>query len=184
MKTNSYILYIILTLILVSSVAFNLIKSGDSKLENVINEFPTMSGNNLNREEVTIPMDVNDKPLLVILAFQQYHQKTVDDIINQVESEVDREKINIIETPILEGSSKLFQIYLDGIMRGGIPDYDIRGRTITIYGTKESILNNLKINDSNVYWYLVEQDSSNILLNGMNILDQKQLSKFKTLIEN
>ena len=90
MKTNSYILYIILTLILVSSVAFNLIKSGDSKLENVRNEFPTMSGNNLNREEVTIPMDVNDKPLLVILAFQQYHQKTVDDIINQLEIDVDR----------------------------------------------------------------------------------------------
>lgn len=184
MRTKSIILYSISTLILFSYMGLNLVEAGDSKLESVRSKFPTMSGNNLNREEVTVPNDVNNKPLLVILAFQQYHQKTVDDIIRQVESEIDNETINIIETPILAGSSKLFQAYLDGIMRGGIPDYDIRARTITIYGDKENILNTLNISDENVYWYLVEKDSSNILLNGMNTLDSEQLSRFKILLEN
>ena len=92
-------------------IVFGLIWNQDSKLENMENEFPTLTGNNLNRDEITIPNDINDKPLLIILAFEQYHQRTVDEIIYQVEEKVDSKSINIVETPILAGASKLFQSY-------------------------------------------------------------------------
>ena len=167
------------TILLVGlGIVSSLILNQDSKLENMENEFPTLTGNNLNREEVTIPNDLNEKPLLVILAFEQYHQRTVDEIIYQIEGEVSPSSINIIETPVLAGSSKLFQSYLDGIMRGGIKDYDIRARTITIYGKKDEILEQLKIEDQNVYWYLIGKDTSTILLSGMNTLSKSQLNDF------
>ena len=74
------------TILLVGlGIVSSLILNQDSKLENMENEFPTLTGNNLNREEVTIPNDLNEKPLLVILAFEQYHQRTVDEIIYQIE---------------------------------------------------------------------------------------------------
>ena len=167
------------TILLVGlGIVSSLILNQDSKLENMENEFPTLTGNNLNREEVTIPNDLNEKPLLVILAFEQYHQRTVDEIIYQIEGEVSPSSINIIETPVLAGSSKLFHSYLDGIMRGGIKDYDIRARTITIYGKKDEILEQLKIEDQNVYWYLIGKDTSTILLSGMNTLSKSQLNDF------
>ena len=78
-------------------------------------------------------------------------------------------------------NSRLTIFHKSGI-RDGI--FSAKRYTTVRVALRYQLLNNLKINDSNVYWYLVEQDSSNILLNGMNILDQKQLSKFKTLIEN
>ena len=63
-------------------------------------------------------------------------------------------------------------------MRGGIKDYDIRARTITIYGKKDEILEQLKIEDQNVYWYLIGKDTSTILLSGMNTLSKSQLNDF------
>ena len=165
-------------------IVFGLISNQDSKLENMENEFPTLTGNNLNRDEITIPNDINDKPLLIILAFEQYHQRTVDEIIYQVEEKVDSKSINIVETPILAGASKLFQSYLDGIMRGGIKDYDIRARTITIYGKKDEILDILGIEDRNVYWYLIGENTSTILLSGMNSLSDSQLNDFSKKIND
>ena len=63
-------------------------------------------------------------------------------------------------------------------MRGGIKDYDIRARTITIYGKKDEILEQLKIEDQNVYWYLIGKDTSTILLSGMNTLSKSQVNDF------
>ena len=178
MKSTTWTFFTKLVILVTLAIVFGLIWNQDSKLKNMENEFPTLVGNNLNREQITIPNDINDKPLLIILAFEQYHQRTVDEIIYQIEGEVNPSSINIIETPILAGSSKLFQSYLDGIMRGGIKDYDIRARTITIYGKKDEILEQLKIEDQNVYWYLIGKDTSTILLSGMNTLSKSQLNDF------
>ena len=184
MKINFKYIYSILLIILATYIGFSLISGDTSKLETMKNKFPTVTGNNLNKEKIMIPNDVNDKPVVIVLAFQRYHQITVDEIISQIENEFSSDEVNIIETPILEGSSKLFQIYLDGIMRGGIPDYDTRARTITIYGNKKEMLDFLNIDDKNVYWYLVDKNSSNILLNSVNTLSNNQLSELKTLIKN
>ena len=184
MKMNFRSGYLILLILLTASLVSPLVNRDNSKLETMRNEFPTVTGNNLNKEKITIPKDVNDKPLFILLAFQQYHQITVDEIISQIEGEFSSEQVNIIETPILEGSSKLFQIYLDGIMRGGIPDYEIRARTITIYGNKKEILDNLNIDDRGVYWYLIEKNSSNILSNGVNTINKSQLVELIKLIKS
>ena len=69
-------------------------------------------------------------------------------------------------------------------MRGGIPDYEIRARTITIYGNKKEILDNLNIDDRGVYWYLIEKNSSNILSNGVNTINKSQLVELIKLIKS
>ncbi len=184
MKSSTWTSLTRLFVLISLGIVFGLIWNQDSKLENMKNEFPTLTGNNLNRDQITIPNDINDKPLLIILAFEQYHQKTVDEIIYQVEEKVGSSTINIIETPILAGASKLFQSYLDGIMRGGIKDYYIRARTITIYGKKDEILDILGIEDKNVYWYLIGENTSTILLSGMNTLTNSQLNHFSKKIND
>ena len=46
-----------------------------------LNEFPTIQGNTLNKEKKLVPDDFVDKNLVVIVAFQQWHQALVDESI-------------------------------------------------------------------------------------------------------
>ena len=74
---------------------------------------------------------------------------------------------NIIEVPTVQKSSKLFEVYLDGIMRAGIRDDRIRDRTITAYVDLDQFLENLCSNET-IYWFLIEKEA-NILTRGYGI---------------
>ena len=50
-----------------------------------INEFPSIEGNNLNKEKKIVPNDFVDKDLIIIVAFQQWHQGLVDQSIKLLE---------------------------------------------------------------------------------------------------
>ena len=52
-----------------------------------INEFPSIEGNNLNKEKKVVPDDFVDKDLIIIVAFQQWHQGLVDQSINLLENQ-------------------------------------------------------------------------------------------------
>ena len=76
----------------------------------------------------------------------------------------------------LEGISKLFEVYLDGIMRAGIRDDRIRDRTITAYVDLEQFLENLDIpSNETIYWFLIEKDTKNILTRGYGIIAEEDL---------
>ena len=100
--------------------------------------FPPVTGKNLNKETLTIPDDYNEKNLLAIVAFQQWHQKVVDDMIAIFEaSNLDRNH-SIIEVPVIQRSTKFRQIRLDTLMRVAIRDRRIRQRTVTVYIDKQA----------------------------------------------
>ena len=121
-----------------------------------LNEFPTIQGNTLNKEKKLVPDDFVDKNLVVIVAFQQWHQALVDESILLLEQNGLGETHNIIEVPTIRKSSKLNEIYLDGIMRAGIRDNRIRNRTITAYLDKEQFRRDLDIpNEDTIYWFLL-----------------------------
>ena len=46
------------------------------------NEFPSIEGNNLNKEKKVVPDDFVDKDLIIIVAFQQWHQGLVLSLIH------------------------------------------------------------------------------------------------------
>ena len=112
-----------------------------------INEFPVIEGNNLNKQKKVVPDDFVDKNLIVIVAFQQWHQPLVDESILLLENNGLGETHNIIEVPTIQKTSKLAEIYLDGVMRAGIRDDRIRNRTITAYIDKEQFKLDLEIPD-------------------------------------
>ena len=141
-----------------------------------VNEFPTIQGNTLNKETKLVPDDFVDKNLVVIVAFQQWHQSLVDESILLLEDNGLGETHNIIEVPTIRKSSKLNEIYLDGIMRAGIRDNRIRNRTITAYLDKEQFRRDLDIpNEDTIYWFLVEKDSKNIIARGYGVISEDEL---------
>ena len=141
-----------------------------------INEFPVIEGNNLNKQKKVVPDDFVDKNLIVIVAFQQWHQPLVDESILLLENNGLGETHNIIEVPTIQKTSKLAEIYLDGVMRAGIRDDRIRNRTITAYIDKEQFKVDLEIPDEDtIYWFLVQKNTNNIIANGYGVITEEEL---------
>ena len=139
-----------------------------------INEFPVIEGNNLNKQKKVVPDDFVDKNLIVIVAFQQWHQPLVDESILLLENNGLGETHNIIEVPTIQKTSKLAEIYLDGVMRAGIRDDRIRNRTA--YIDKEQFKLDLEIPDEDtIYWFLVQKNTNNIIAKGYGIITEKEL---------
>jgi len=150
--------------------------SEDTFMSPELNEFPSIQGNNLNKEKKVVPDDFVDKNLVVIVAFQQWHQSLVDESILLLEENGLGETHNIIEVPTVQKTNKLAEIYLDGIMRAGIRDDRIRNRTITAYLDKNQFLEILDIpSDETIYWFLIEKNSKDILARGYGIIAEKDL---------
>ena len=140
------------------------------------NEFPSIEGNNLNKEKKVVPDDFVDKNLIIIVAFQQWHQPLVDESISLLENNGLGDTHNIIEVPTVQKTSKLAEVYLDGIMRAGIRDDRIRDRTITAYLDKNQFLKILDIpSDETIYWFLIEKNSKDILARGYGVISQDEL---------
>ena len=141
-----------------------------------LNQFPSIQGSNLNKEKKVVPDDFVDKNLIVIVAFQQWHQPLVDESISLLENNGLGETHNIIEVPTVQKTTKLAEIYLDGIMRAGIRDDRIRNRTITAYLDKKQFLEILDIpSDETIHWFLIEKNSKDILARGYGIIAEKDL---------
>lgn len=144
--------------------------------------FPSVQGNNLNKKSKTVPDDFVDKDLIVIVAFQQWHQAIVDETIDSLEESGIGDTHNIIEVPTIQKSSKLSEIYLDGIMRAGIRDDRIRNRTITAYINKEELKNALNIPDEQtIYWYLIKKGTNEIQKKGYGVISKEEITDIKSL---
>ncbi len=145
------------------------------------NQFPSIQGNNLNKIKKTVPDDFVDKDLIVIVAFQQWHQPLVDESIENLENEELDLTYNIIEVPTIRKSTKLNEIYLDGVMRRAIREDKIRNRTITAYIDKEQFKDSLEIPDEqSIYWFLVGKNSKNILLKGSGVITPEEVNLIKS----
>ncbi len=143
--------------------------------------FPPVTGKNLNKETLTIPDDYDEKNLLAMVAFQQWHQKVVDDMIAIFEaSNLDRTH-SIIEVPVIQRSTKFRQIRLDTLMRVAIRDRRIRQRTVTVYIDKQAFREKLSIPDDNsVHWFLIDHVSKNILQRGKDTVSPEEITQISS----
>ena len=146
-------------------------------------KFPSVTGRNLNKKTVTVPDDYNNKPLLVIAAFEQWQQRVVDEVIAAFDANGLGERHTIIEIPVIQRSTRFRQIRLDTIMRAVIRDRDVRQRTVTVYLDKKAFRDSLDIpNDSAVHWFLIDHISKEIRLRGVNVPSSDELKQLVSLL--
>ena len=143
--------------------------------------FPTIIGKNLNKQVTAIPDDFSDQPLIVIAAFQRWHQNLVDQSMENLDKMNMNETHTIIEVPVIKKSSMLQRMRLDGLMRAAISDVGVRQRTITVYLDKQAFRDSLNIaNEDTMYWFLVDHATKSILLRGSGIMTSEDISQIKT----
>ena len=130
--------------------------------------FPSIQGKNLNKRSLTIPDDFTEKNLFIIVAFLQWQQRAVDEIIENLEANDVHLTHHIIEVPVIQQTTWLRQVRLDTLMRMGIRDREVRQRTITVYLDKKEFQASLDIpNDDSIHWFVVDHATKKILSRGM-----------------
>ena len=127
-------------------------------------QFPTVSGYNLNRQELEFPRDFEGKLNLVIVPFQQYQQTIVNTWIPTMqEIEASFPGFIYYELPTIYEMPALSRTFINEGMRAGIPDETARQRTITLYLDKKTFKEALDIqSEDDIYLFLVTQ-GGNIL---------------------
>ena len=144
--------------------------------------FPSVRGKNLNKVSKTVPDDFTSQHLIAIVAFQQWHQRNVDQTIELLEKNAFGEQFEIIEIPVIQKATRFRQIRLDALMRAAIRDHRIRNRTITVYLDKKEFLTSLGIEtDGSILWFVIHRNANTILLRGKGVITPNDLERITTI---
>ena len=122
-------------------------------------QFPTVQGSNLQREKLTLPQDLEGAFNVLLIAFQQWQQRTVDTwvpFLHQLEGE--RPGMAYYELPTIQQMNVLARTFINEGMRAGIPDPVARERTITLYLDKAAFRRALDLpHEDDIYVLLVDR---------------------------
>jgi hypothetical protein len=121
---------------------------------------PTVTARNLQRSRVTFPDDLEGERNVLLIAFQQWQQRSIDTwlpFVKQLES--DHEALYYYELPVIQSLNPLARLFINEGMRAGIPDSTARERTITLYLDKPAFRQALGLPDEeDIYVLLVDRD--------------------------
>jgi hypothetical protein len=120
---------------------------------------PAVSGSNLQRERLNLPEDLEGEWNLVLIAFQQWHQRQVDTWLPFArQMEETYPSVRYYELPTIQRLNALARTFINEGMRAGIPDPVARERTITLYVDKGDFRAALDLPDEdNIYVLLLDR---------------------------
>lgn len=157
------VIIVLLVIMLVIGVYIYLrrVSPGSSKLVIIKDkdQFPEVSGYNLDRRNFSFPSDFEGDLNLLIVAFKQNHQSTVNTWLPHVQ-ELEREFPGMVyyELPTIKEMSLISRTFINEGMRAGIPDQTARERTVTLYINKERFNAALNIPDEeDIQLFLVDR---------------------------
>ncbi len=141
-------------------------------------QFPKIKAENLNKEEIEIPDQLTGDPRLLIVAFQQWHQRVVDSWIPYLlELVKEFPGFDFYELPTIRKMNYLYRRFIDGGMRAGIPSRETRRRTVTLYIDKEPFKEALDITtEETIYLFLIDSEGMVTWNSDSEISREKALS--------
>ena len=132
-------------------------------------KFPEVKGSNLEKKKYKIPQDLEGKVNIITVAFQQWQQGLVNTWVPFLEElKQSHPEVYFYEFPTINKRYKGMRFMIDGGMRMGIPDKNIRSRTITLYLDKKKYMQDLEIeNDEDIVTFVLNQNGEiNIRIDG------------------
>jgi hypothetical protein len=127
-------------------------------------QFPVTSGKNLMRQSVTVPSDLEGQFVLVLVAFQRWHQSRIDTWLPAIaQFEARFAGLRHYELPVLPSMNILSRTFINEGMRAGIPDPVARATTITLYVDMDEFLPALGVSNNDDIHLLLLDRSGEIL---------------------
>lgn len=125
--------------------------------------FPSLAGRDLEWRDRRVPEDLDGAPRVLIVAFKQWHQQTVNAWVEALEREGRGRApgMRIYEVPTISARYDRWRDGIDGNMVRAIPDRDVRERTVTVYAPLAPILRALGLwNRRRVAVFVLAEDGS------------------------
>ena len=125
-------------------------------------QFPALQVRDLEGVDYVIPDELPGGPHVIILAFQQWHQLVVNKWKPPLKNIAERHPgTEVWEVPSISRGYRLFRSSIDGGMRAGIPDPDVRRHTLTAYTDLGQLANALGIDSlDTVQVFVVDCDGT------------------------
>jgi hypothetical protein len=147
--------------------------------------FPEIEGKNLEFKSYKLPYDLEGKLNILLVPFQRWHQNLVNSWGPYLEKLTDRfPEVRFYEVPSLSRGYKLMSFMIDGGMRAGIPNTQVRERTITVYTDKSKFKKALEIpNEKTIYLFLVNKKGE-ILWRESGVYDDSKAEELTDYLNN
>jgi hypothetical protein len=125
-------------------------------------QFPKMTARDLEGRTVTIPDGLSGALNLVVLAFEREHQYPIEAWLPHfARLEEAYPGLEVWEVPALSRGYRIWRGAIDGGMRAGIPDPNVRRHTLTSYLDLRDLRRALELPDtSDIHLYLLDRAGS------------------------
>jgi hypothetical protein len=126
--------------------------------------FPNIHGHDLEETAYEIPDGLPRGYRVILLPFKQWQQILVGQWQEAMAPALaGRDDVTAWEVPALSGLWKMARPYIDGGMRAGIPDIDVRRHTLTSYGELDVITETLGITSFETIQVFLLDDAGEIV---------------------
>jgi hypothetical protein len=147
-------------------------------------QFPTVSGSNLNRQELEFPRDFRGDLNLLFVPFLQAQQAVVNTWIPFADTlEASVSNFAYYELPTISELPALSRTFINEGMRAGIPNARARERTITLYIDMARFMHALGIPTKNEVHVLLVDRRGGILWRTTGSFDEAKGSELAGAIE-
>lgn len=147
--------------------------------------FPKVNGSNLEGKEVNIPVDLEGKTKLLLVAFKREQQ---DDVNTWLSSTVDLLKkypdFSVYEIPTIKEMNFLMRFNINNGMRYGIPSEEQREKTITLFIDKEKFKKALAIESEDEIHAFLLNENHEILWRTQGLSSECSMNEIEEYLEN
>ena len=145
--------------------------------------FPSVSASNLAKRPFNLPADFEGAYNLVLIAFKQHQQRAIDTWLPLAQRLASHDsRWRYYELPVIRRMNPLYRAFIDGGMRGGIPDQAAREATITLYLDKATFRQALHLpHEDTIYAIVVQPDGTILWQTSGPYSEEKARSLLKTM---
>ncbi|MEK7431844.1 MAG: hypothetical protein AABZ74_01825 [Cyanobacteriota bacterium] len=166
------------TLIFLFGSLYNLSSYAENK-----NQFPKISGKNLENKEYNLPSGFEGKINLVFIAFLRDQQKDIDKWLPLAKTLSKKyETLRYYELHVLNETYARW--FIDAGMKAGISDKSQREKTITIYTNKKKFLESLDISNEKEIQILLLDSNGKIIWSDKGDFSKNKADSLQTILSS
>ena len=158
----------------------------DIDTKEIAMRFPAATGSNLQRNKLMLPADFDGELNIILVAFEQWQQNTVNTWLPFVEQlEQDYDGVLYYELPVIRRMNFIARTFINEGMRAGIPDSKARDRTITLYLDKQAFRQALDLpHERDIYILIVDREGNVVWRTEGAFTPEKGEALTRTIEEN
>jgi hypothetical protein len=147
--------------------------------------FPEIEARGLDGRTYCLPEELGGERNILLVAFHRSQQREIDAWLPPLlELEERLPEVRVYELPTISRSWSPLRRFIDGGMRGGIPDPAARARTLTTYTDVDRVTRALRLSGPDAIALVLVDRRGQIEWQGGGEFDEEQLAQVAAALES